>query len=186
MLGALGALVMVLRRKASVISWQVGLLALVAVCLAHDDQVEWHTGQLLQLGPGSPPGVRDPRDLPMLVCAAPGCRQRKARGLIPAMAASLIVIFICASGLANVLLGAGALGGGMPLNLANSGEDFSAIYMTAPELASARWLGEAAQPGQLVYADHYAQLRLFAMTGQTVADRRRDSADTQSARMGLR
>jgi hypothetical protein len=37
--------------------------------------------------------------------------------------------------------------------------------MTAPELAAAQWLGAAVQPGELVYADRYAQLPLIAMTG---------------------
>ena len=40
--------------------------------------------------------------------------------------------------------------------------------MTEPELASADWLGKAVRPGQLIYADRYAQLRLFAVTGSTL------------------
>ena len=39
--------------------------------------------------------------------------------------------------------------------------------MTASELASAQWLGNAVAPGQLVYADRYAQLPVVAMTGIT-------------------
>ena len=56
----------------------------------------------------------------------------------------------------------------MNINLANSGEAFKRYYVTASELASARWLGQAVQPGELVYADRYAQLCLFAMTGSTI------------------
>ena len=58
-----------------------------------------------------------------------------------------------------------ALGGGTATNLANSGEDYERFSMTAPELTAARWLGATVQPGQLVYADRYAQLPLIAMTG---------------------
>ena len=37
--------------------------------------------------------------------------------------------------------------------------------MTAPELASAAWLGTQMRPGQLVYADEYGQLPLRSVTG---------------------
>ena len=114
-------------------------------------------------------------------------RAKRQASILAIAAASLTVIFICASGLADVAVGGGTLNGGTPLNLANSGEDFNRYYVTASELASARWLGEAAQPGQFVYADRYAQLRLFAMNrDESQPDRRRDPADTQSARMGVR
>jgi hypothetical protein len=44
---------------------------------------------------------------------------------------------------------------------------FERFYTTAPELASAQWLGNAVlgRPGQLVYADEYGQLPLAAVTG---------------------
>ena len=92
-----------------------------------------------------------------------GWRVKRQASILAIAAASLTVIFIGASGLANLVVGGGTLNGGTPLSLANSGEDFNRYYFTAPELASSRWLGEAAQPGQFVYADHYAQLRLFAL-----------------------
>ena len=67
------------------------------------------------------------------------------------------------------LIGA-VLGGGTATNLANSGEDYERFYRTAQEVAAATWLGSEARPGQLVYADRYAELSLAAMTelGSTV------------------
>lgn len=55
-----------------------------------------------------------------------------------------------------------ALEGQKAITFANSGEDFERFYMTPPELASARWLGEHVAEGQLIYADRYGQLRLAA------------------------
>jgi uncharacterized membrane protein len=164
-LSAVGALLMVLRRKAPVITWQVGLLAVVAVIwltviklsatLANFYNWDRALLQALVL-------------LAISLCWCMQClagRHAKPRAniILAIASASLTVIFICASGLANIAVGGGKLNGGTPLSLANNGEDFNRYYITAPELASSGWLGEVAQPGQFVYADHYAQLRLFAM-----------------------
>ena len=89
-----------------------------------------------------------------------GRTQRRGGFVLAGATALLAVLFIGTSG----LLGA-ALGGGTATNLANSGEDYERFDMTTPELASAQWLGQAMRPGQLVYADRYAQLPLIAMTG---------------------
>jgi hypothetical protein len=89
-----------------------------------------------------------------------GRRQVRQGAVITVAAASLVAVFIGTSGLIGV-----ALGGPTATNLANSGEDFERFDMTSPELASAQWLGQAIQPGQLVYADRYAQLPLAAVTG---------------------
>ena len=75
-------------------------------------------------------------------------------------AASLAILLASNSGLAAV-----ALGGGTKTNLANSGLDYEQFDMTTPELASASWLIDAMRPGQLVYADNYGQLRIFAVAG---------------------
>jgi hypothetical protein len=167
-LGAIGALLMVLRRKSSVITWQVGLLAFAAVLMLAvtklsatvADFYNWERA-LLQA---------------QVVLAITLCwpiqllygRWKQHNDSILAVAvASFTVILICTSGLANVALGGGTLGGGTNINLANSGEAFKRYYVTASELASAQWLGKAARPGQLVYADRYAQLRLLAMNGKT-------------------
>jgi uncharacterized membrane protein len=163
LLSVIGALVMVLRRKASVISRHIGLLALSAVFFL----------VIIRLSGTLAVAYNQERALlqAMMVFAIPLCwslqrlagrrKRRRVRVLI-AVAASLAIMFIGTSGLLGAMLG-----GGTATNLANSGEDFERFYMTAPELASAQWLGQFAQPGQLVYADRYAQLPLIAMTGIT-------------------
>ena len=62
-------------------------------------------------------------------------------------------------------LAGAVLGGGTSANLANSGAAFEYFEITAPELASAQWVGHAVKPGQVVYADEYGQLPLVAATG---------------------
>jgi uncharacterized membrane protein len=168
-LGAIGALLMVLRRKSSFIIWQVGLLALAAVLMLTviklsatlADFYNWERALLQVLVV-----------LAITLCwpmqLLDGLRKRHHDSILTVVAASFTAILICASGLADVALGGGMVGGGTDVNLANSGEAFDRFYVTGPELASAGWLGKAAPPGQLVYADRYAQLRLFAMTGSTL------------------
>ncbi len=169
LLGAIGALLMVLRRRSSVIAWQVGLLAFAAVLMLTvmklsatvADFYNWERALLQALVV-----------LAITLCwplqLLDGRPKRHRYSILAVAVASFTVILICASGLANVALGGGALGGGANINLANSGEAFNRYYLTAPELASAGWLGKAARPGQLVYADRYAQLRLFTITGSTL------------------
>ena len=165
-LSAVGALLMVLSRKAPVITWQAGLLALAAVL--------WLT--LIKLSATLANFYNWDRALlqalvliAISLCWAMQCfagwEAKRQVSILAIAAASLTVIFICATGLANVAVGGGTLNGGTPLNLANGGEDFNRYDVTVAELASARWLGEAVQSGQFIYADRYAQLRLFAVNG---------------------
>jgi uncharacterized membrane protein len=168
-LSAIGALLMALRRKSSVIIWQVGLLALAAVLMLAvlklsatlADFYNWERALLQVLVV-----------LAITLCwpmqLLDGLRKRYHDNILTVVAASFTVILLCASGLADVALGGGTVGGGTDVNLANSGEAFDRFYVTGPELASASWLSKAARPGQLVYADRYAQLRLFAKTGSTL------------------
>ena len=165
-LGAVGALLMVLRRKAPLITWQVGLLALAAVLwlmliklsATVANFYNWDRALLQAL-------VLIAISLCWAMERLAGWQAKRQVGILAIAAASLTVILICTSGLADLAVGGGTLNGGTPLNLANSGEDFNRYDVTAAELASARWLGEAVQSGQFVYADRYAQLRLFAVGG---------------------
>ena len=168
-LSAIGALLMVLRRKFSVITWHVGLLAFAAVLLLTVIKLSatvanfynWQRA-LLQAQMVLAISLCWPMKL------LDGRRKWHHDSILAIAVAFFSAILICTSGLADVALGGGTLGGGTNINLANSGEAFSRYYVTTFELASARWIGQAAQPGQLVYADRYAQLRLFAMTGNTL------------------
>jgi uncharacterized membrane protein len=163
-LGAIGAVLMVLRRKSSFIVWQVGLLALAAVVMLAvmklsatlADFYNWERALLQALVV-----------LAITLCwplqLLDGLRKRHRDSILAVVAGSFAVILVVVSGLAGV-----ALGGGTGVNLTNSGEAFNRFYVTGPELAAAGWLGKAARPRQLVYADRYAQLRLYAMTGSTL------------------
>lgn len=162
-LGALGAIFMVLRRRVPLITRQVGLLGLatlmflVVIRLSSTLAVAYNQERAL---------VQALAVLAITLCwslqAFAGLRARRQIGVLGASAVSLAVLFFTTSGLMGTVLG-----GGTAVNLANSGEDFERFYMTSAELASARWLGAAVRPRQLVYADRYAQLRLYATTGIT-------------------
>jgi len=170
LLGAIGALMMALRRRAPVIVRQVGLLGVAALLFltairlsgtlasAYNPERALLQGQVL-LGITLCWPLRG-------LASRQRRRERQERprwwgaGVLALTIASLVVIVAGTSGLAGAFLG-----GGTPGNLANSGEDFERYYVTAPELTSATWLGQAMRPGQFVYADRYAGLRLIAMTG---------------------
>jgi uncharacterized membrane protein len=161
LLGAVGALLMVVWRRTPVLTRQVGLLALATVFLL----------ALIRLSGTLADAYNQERALLQstvvlavalfwLVQRLAGQRRWRQAAAAGLAAGGLTVMFLTTSGLAGVLLG-----GGTATNLANSGEDFERYYMTAPELASARWLGTSVRPGQLVYADRYAQLPLYAVAG---------------------
>ena len=160
-LAALCALLMVLRRKASLITRQIGLFGLVTTLLltlirlsgtlavAYGQERAQLQGLVLLAialcwGAQGLAGVRKPRQAGVVLSASTAC---------------LAVVLVNTS----YLVGA-ALGGGTSASLANSGPAFESFYATAPELASAQWLGQAVDPGQLVYADEYGQLPLAAVT----------------------
>ena len=160
---AIGALLIVLRRRTSLIARQVGLLALGSLAFLVMIKFSgtlaiaygWERAQLQAFVV-----------LAITLCWSleqlAGSRRRLQAAVVTFMSVWLAVMFINTSGLIGT-----ALGGATPTNLANSGDDFERFDMTAPELASARWLGEQIHPGQLLYADQYAQLRLLTAIGLT-------------------
>lgn len=101
-------------------------------------------------------------DIPLFWCLHALAGKRKLRQAVAVtMGAGLIaVIFTASSGLAGEVFNTGTA-----TNLANSGGDYEQFYVTAPELASATWLGTQLKQGQLVYTDEYGQLPLVSMTG---------------------
>jgi uncharacterized membrane protein len=161
---AIGALLMVLRRKASVTARKVGVVALGAVLLL---AVLRFSGTLAVEYGQERAQLQALVLLSISLCwtlqglAGVG-RRRRRLALLAATAACVAVVSVNTT----YLVGA-VVGGGTSDSLANRGEDFERFYMTAPELASAQWLGNAVGPGDLVYADRYAQLPVVAMTGIT-------------------
>jgi uncharacterized membrane protein len=80
---------------------------------------------------------------------------------VAAMTAGAAILLSTNSGLVGATLGTGA-----PVNLADHGQDYEQFYVTAPELASARWVGTVEPANDLLYADDYGQLRIFSQLGQ--------------------
>jgi uncharacterized membrane protein len=161
LLGTIGALLMIVWRRTTVLARQVGVLALATVFLLALIRL---SGTLADTYNQERALLQSTAVLAValfwLVELLAG-RGRWRRAVAAVLAAGgLAMMFLTTSGLSGVLFG-----GGTATNLANSGEDFERYYMTAPELASARWLGRSVQPGQLVYADRYAQLPLDAVAG---------------------
>lgn len=161
LIAAIGALWMVLRRKSSVACRRVGLLGLATLAIL----------AVLRFS-GTAAAAYNPeraffQALVVLAIALSWVLQqmagatRRRRIAVLAGAGALLALFLAN----NIGLTGEAFGGGVDTNLASSGGDYELFGMTAPELAAASWLGAAAQPGQLIYADRYAQLRLTAMIG---------------------
>lgn len=160
-LAAIGALMLVLRRRAPVLARQVGLFSLATLLLLVATRL---SGTIAAAYNGERAVLQSMVVLVIATCWPLSVLMEREWRWLPAasaaIGAALAVMFISGSGLAGA-----ALGGGTATNLANSGEDYERFYMTTPELAAAQWVGAVVPPGQLVYADRYAQLPLIAMTG---------------------
>jgi uncharacterized membrane protein len=161
LLGVVGALIMILRKGVSPVTRHLGLFGLAAAALL----------VLVRLSGTLAAFYNVERTLLQVLCVfsvafcwsmqnLAGVSKGRQAGVLLVGAAFLGAFAANTSGFSGAVLG-----GGVETNLANSGEDFERFYMTTPELASASWLGRQVRPGQLVYADEYAQLPLVAMTG---------------------
>lgn len=162
LLGGAGALILVFRRRVPIIARQVGFLTtatlafLVAIRFSGTLAAFYNAERaLLQ--------AMVFLDIPLFWCLQElaGRRQLALRACATGVTAvALALIFAGGNGLAGAVFNTGTA-----TNLANSGDDFEQFYVTAPELASAAWLGAQVQRGQLVYTDEYGQLPLVSVTG---------------------
>jgi uncharacterized membrane protein len=163
LLAAVAAVILALRRKTPPLARQlallgVGTLLALAVIRFSGTVADAYNQQRAFVQAFAVLGIAMAWSLEYL-----GARLRRWQVCVTVAAVvGLAVIFADMSGLAGA-----ALGGGTDSNLANSGEDYERYYMTTPELAAARWLGQQVRPGQLVYADRYGELRLNAETSIT-------------------
>jgi uncharacterized membrane protein len=160
-LAAIGGLLMVLRRRSSLLTRQIGLLALATTLLL---TVIRFSGTLAAAYGQERAQLQGLVLLAVSLCwAARGLAEmRRARqAWVPNITAGCLAVVL----VSTTYLAGAVLGGGTSANLANSGVAFEHFDITAPELASAQWLGNAIKRGQLVYADEYAQLPLVAATG---------------------
>jgi uncharacterized membrane protein len=160
LLGAIGAIVLALRRQTATIARQLALLgagtllALVVIRFSGTVASEYNQ-QRAFVQAFAVLAIAMAWTLQGLTA-----RLRRWRSSVTAVAAvALAVLFAEMSGLAGA-----ALGGGTATNLTSSGEDYERYGTTVPEIASAQWLGEWVRPRQLVYADRYGELRLNAET----------------------
>jgi uncharacterized membrane protein len=161
LLAAVGSVVLVFRRKTapfprSLAMIGVGtLFALIAIRLSGSISVFYNQQRAF---------VQSMAILSILLCwPLQYLVARFKRLAVPIASAACVVlvsIFAASSGIEDW-----ALGGPVDTNFASAGEDYERFYMTTPELATATWLGSVVKPGQLIYADRYAQLRLAAVTG---------------------
>jgi uncharacterized membrane protein len=166
LLAGLGALALVLRRDTPARVRQLGLLGLACLVIlaalrfsgtaatAYNPERAFLQGLVV---------------LAITICwvlqwlaSAEAVRRRAI--VLAATAAAVAVILFNTSSLAGAVFG-----GGTATNLANSGADYDQFAMTTPELAAARWLATAARPGELIYADRYAQLRMITVVGNRSA-----------------
>ncbi len=76
---------------------------------------------------------------------------------------ALLVLVSNSSGLTGATLGSST-----PINLASSGTQYEQLNITAPELASAQWLGSMTVSHSPVYADAFGSIRLFLESGNGV------------------
>jgi uncharacterized membrane protein len=161
LLAAIGALFMIFRRDASGITRQIGLLALATTLLL---TVLRFSGTLAvtygqeraQLQGLVLLGVA----LSWTLQGFFGAHKRRQTYVAILVSACLAVVLFNTTYLISPVLG-----GETSVNLANNGPAFEYFYTTAPEIASAKWLGENVRPGQLVYSDEYGQVPLVAVTG---------------------
>ena len=165
LLAAIGVLMIILRRDATVVARQVGVIGLAALALLALSRV---SGTVAQAYSPERAYLQTMIVLAITLCWPMQWLVWRWRRLQPAVLtvslASLMAFLVGTAGLTGALLS-----GETATNLANSGEDYEQFYMTAQEIASATWLVKAAPPGQLVYADEYGELRLVAVGGNRPA-----------------
>jgi uncharacterized membrane protein len=162
LVAALAALCLVLSKKSSVLARQVGLLGLgtlvllaalrfssTAAAAYNPERAFVQALVVLAVGLGW-----------SFQTLAPAGRRRRLIALVASSAAVLAILIANSSGLVDA-----AFGSGTDTNMANSGADYNEFDMSTPELAAASWLSREAPPGQLIYADEYATLRLLAIMG---------------------
>jgi uncharacterized membrane protein len=163
LLAAVGALLMVLRRKASLLTRQIGLAALAATFLL---ALIRFSGTLANAYGQDRAQLQALVLLGVAMCwtfqALTGLRRRWQTRIRVLASGCLAVVFVN-----TVYLVGAVLGGATSVNLTNSGPVFEYFYVTAPEIASAHWLGSQFQVGELVYADEYGQVPLAAGTNIT-------------------
>ena len=160
-LAGICALVLALQRKAPVVVRQIGVLGLAGMVILTLARL---SGTIAQEYNPQRAFLQMMIVLAIGICWAfqqVGRRWKRARSTILTIGVvSFGLFFVGSSGVSGV-----AFGGGTPANLADSGTDYQEFVKTSPDLAAAAWVNQAAPPGQLIYADNYAELLLDTVAG---------------------
>jgi uncharacterized membrane protein len=160
-LAAVGGLFMVLRRKASPLARQIGVIALGTTLLL---TLIRFSGTLAGAYGQERAQLQGLVLLAITLCwMMQGFAERRGTSrayVFKVTVACLALVVFNTSYLVNAVLG-----GGVSANLANSGPAYEYFDISAPEIAAAQWLSNVSRPGQLVYADEYGQLPLVEATG---------------------
>ena len=157
----IAALALALRRKASVIVRQFGIIGVGTMAILVLTRLSGTIAQAYNPQRAFMQGLIVLGICLCLVFQELGAKRRRARPWILTIgAASVAVFFLGTSGLIGAYLG-----GGAPSNLANSYDDYQQFVSTTPELAAAQWVSKTVPVDQLIYADHYAELRLETVQG---------------------
>jgi uncharacterized membrane protein len=161
LLGVFASLILLFRRRATLLERQIGIFGVVASVLLAVIRL---SGTIAAAYGGERAFLQVLLALAVSLCWAmerlAGRRKWLSSATLCVALLSLIAIFAANSGVANVLLG-----GEVDTNLSNTGDDAERYDVTVGDLAAASWLGKAVMPGQIVYADRYGQLELSAVTG---------------------
>lgn len=171
LLGVVAALAMVVQRRSSGLTRQVGLLALPALGSLALFRLSWTLSTTYNQGRAQIQALAVVSValfwLLHQIAARFGFlgvrrrRDRFDRFVWSLAAAAVLVILVNGTGLANV-----TLGGPTATNLADKGEDYERFYMHSAELASATWLsGQVKGQPAFIYSDRYGQLRLYSQLG---------------------
>ena len=160
LLAALGALLMMLRREATRLARQIGLLARGHHVTAHRPAVQRHAGRCLRPGT-SPTAGPGPAGGPAVLVFGRAGRLRKVRqSPLFALAARAWP----SSWSTPATCRGPALGGLTSVNLANSGVAYEYSYTHSAGIRLGAVAGTLVQPGQLVYTDEYGQVPLSTVT----------------------
>jgi uncharacterized membrane protein len=157
----LGALLLALQRKATVMVRQIGLIGLAGMVILTLTRLSGTIAQVYN------PERAFLQMMIILAVGVPWMFQRIGRRwkvtrpvILVAAALSFGLFFADTSGIAGVLFG-----GGTAANLADSGSDYEEFVKTTPDVAAAAWVNQSTPPGQFIYADNYAELLLNTVAG---------------------
>ena len=160
-LAAIGALLLVMWRKAPVLVRQIGLLGLASMAILVVTRL---SGTIAQEYNPERALVQAMIVLAIGICwifQQIGVRWKRTRPVLLGLGIATIVLALAGS---SSLTGV-VFGGGTTANLADASDDYQEFVVSAPDLAAAAWVSKAAPAGQFIYADNYAELRLDLVAG---------------------